>query len=744
MNIKLLVGCVAFAALGLTSCSDEFLQEKKDHNLVSTIIYDDYEGAEARVNDIYAWSLHNSSYSLDYKRKSLNYGKEDAMTRSTEEYAKFSDWVNPLYNMNIVNYEGKSLSGDYDYFHGQSNNVQAQVYGRIRNINDVIAGIAAGTLPQADKDKLLGQVHFWRAWAYYQLVKWYGGVPIITEVLPPVEGNSVPRSTTKETIEFICDELDLAAQLLEAETGAGGWQDTSDWGRVTTGTALALKGRVLNLWASPLFNRANDITRWEAAYNFISESVAKIEACGYGLVDGSSNTAQGWADIFSRTDRNPEAVLVQLYNAYDRDDKAYENVAMSSDWEQTIRPSNTGGGGGLQPSQMIIDLFPMKDGKLPANAPNFTTLGTSSIAYDTACPWMNRDPRFYRTFAFPGVRWAMSGNPASYDGDNWNGSEYECWSYVWYLKEDASKIDAFRSSSSHGPDGNSKAKGFYVRKRSCDADASQDNYVYNGEFLSGAPIIELRFTEVLLNLAEAAAGANKLDVAVQQLRRIRERVGYSGDCGISSSMTQGQTMAAVLYERLIEFAYEGRRFEDMRRWLLFDGGATAVADAPSTWVPSGYNGNTCSWLGVKPMNGMRRNYYEFHVTYDAGLGAGIGLNQVDGDPLTNADVVAKSVNADATTTPIVRPAAIDFRENGETLDAKFAALKEFYTNYLACKVYSGDEYEQETDVDYGMLWRPHYYLMGIRNLQDNIGFEQTIGWDDNVNNRAGAFDPLAE
>lgn len=733
MNFKSLAMGLAVASLGLAACSDAFLEEKKDLDRVSPIIYDDFEGAEGRVNDCYSWSLLGAkSYDNQaIQSKGMTFGGSDYLSQTTEEYVGLCDWVNPEYNMNNVNYEGKKMP--YDYFQGAAGNVTQSPYGRIRNFNDMIRGISEGSLSQEEKDMLLGQVHFWRAWAYYQLVKWHGGVPIVTDVLDPIEGPGTPRSSAEECFQFIFDELDLSAQLLEAATGQGGWAEASDWGRVTTASALALKGRLMNLWASPMFNRQNDISRWEAAYQFISESLPKIQACGHGLVDGSTKTAAGWADIFARTDRNPEAVLVQLFNTFDGEtnDSADETIVLNSGWEHSIRPKNTGGGGGLQPSQMIIDLFPMKDGKVPSAASNYTTLGVSEIEYDEACPWMNRDPRFYRTFAFPGVRWTMNGDPSSYSASNWKGNEYECWSYVWYLKDDASKINEFRSSSNHGPDGlNGSAKGFYVRKRTCDNDVSGANYLYTGSFRrSAAPYLEIRYTEVLLNLAEAAAGANKLDVAVDQLRQIRSRVGYTGDCGIANGMSQGQTMAAVLYERMIELAFEGKRFEDARRWMLFDGGAEIPAGAPATWNVSGWGGNTCTWLGIAPLNGKRRENYEFHITYDAGMGAGIGEDLTNGDPLT---IVAG----------IARPAAIDFRQEGEALTAQFDALKAWYGQYLACKIYSGDAYNEETGIDYAITWRPHYYFVGFRKPESLEKFEQTIGWD-KTDGSWGTFDPLA-
>ena len=79
-------------------------------------------------------------------------------------------------------------------------------------------------------------------------MKWYGGVPIITEVQEPVESSVVPRSSAKDCFKFICDDLERAETLLAPFTGAGQWMSGDNYGRVTSGTALALKGRTLLLY----------------------------------------------------------------------------------------------------------------------------------------------------------------------------------------------------------------------------------------------------------------------------------------------------------------------------------------------------------------------------------------------------------------------------------------------------------------------------------------------------------------
>ena len=396
--------------LAFSACSDKFLQEKKNYDQVGAEVYNDYDGANGRLNDLYGWCLPTTS-TMSWKYPAC--GLSDIASQSTEEYAGFSDFVNPE---NIMSSDNSTSTSVPDFFMGTSNNIQEAVYGRIRNINDFLRGIETSSLTETQKGVLMGQAYFFRAWCYYNLVKWYGGVPLVKEVLEPVESNYTPRSTTKETIEFILEDLDAAATLLAGETTDGGWRDGADYGRVTSGTALALKGRVLLLWASPIFNRANDKSRWTEAYNEMKDDLSIINACGYGLYTSSDDVnGSTFAKVFTQIGKtnNREAVFFTLYNTT-AILTGIDDAAKNNTWERMIRPDNTGGNG-PSPSRMILNLFPMADGKIPAAADNYTKLKTSDIALDTDYPFMNRDPRFYRTFAFPGFRWAYNGDASIHD-----------------------------------------------------------------------------------------------------------------------------------------------------------------------------------------------------------------------------------------------------------------------------------------------------------------------------------------
>lgn len=713
------------------SCSDEFMQEKKNFDSTTADAYNYWSGALARVADVYKTCLPNCASSPSAMYNST--GLSDDQSKSTEEYSGFSVFVDP--NNPLTYQTGNNPVPDY--FEGTKGDPINSAYGRIRNINDAIAGIEGSTLSQEEKDQLLGQVYFFRAWCYYNLVKWYGGVPIITEVQEPVAESITPRSSAKDCFQFICDDLNKAETLLTPYTGAGQWMSGDNYGRVTSGTAVALLGRVRLLYASPLFNRTNDPDRWKLAYEEIKRSLDVLAAAGYGLANESNpgTNASGWASIFSQVP-STEAVFVTLYNTLVAGTPDYRK---NNTWEHGIRPKNALGGGGKTPSAMIVDMFPMADGKVPNTCNTYTKLSRSETLYEPEYPFLNRDPRFYRTFAFPGVRWAFKGDPRIEDkNDNpYNGPSYELWNYVWYTTEEARDDIEANSNSTYGADALlNDVKGFYIRKRTDDLDVNaNERYVYetaSGFTRSASPYMEIRYAEVLLNYAEAACGAGHMDIAVEQLKKIRGRVGYTGDCGLDDGLEgdQAKCMAAILYERQIELAYEGKRFDDLRRWMLFDGGAELADGAPATWKLTGWGGNTCTYLGFKELNGQRRENLEFRVKIDAGKGAGIGGTTFDSDPLTVAGVT--------------RPAAIDLRN--EDIETQLNALKNFYEVNLTRKTKKGDSYD-DSHAELYMKFYPHYYLLGFnQGIQgNNATLLQTIGWGDYMNGGAnGTFDPLAE
>lgn len=727
INNLLRLGVIGLSATILsTGCSDEFLKEKRDYSKVSSEIWENYSGCLARINNIYTVILpvYEGEANLAYYPSS---GNADIFSKSTEEYSGLENFVDPGMALDYTNVP------DFFYY---SRKTSEGIYGRIRNCNDAIEGISGSNgITEAQREELLGQAYFFRAWLYYRLVKVYGGVPIVTAVLDPIGGNTdinVSRSTTKECIEFIGNDLEKAAAYLPNR-----W-DSGNYGRVTSGAALALLGRVHLFYASPLFNRTDNTDRWEQAYQINKRAITALKAGGFGLAylndDDMKINAKGWAKMFSDY-VSPEAVFVTLYNNVPKPTDStspYKN----NGWENAIRPTNATGGGGKTPSAMLVDMFPMADGGKSSYCEQpldtYTKLESSKFKYNSEAPFVNRDPRFYRTFAFPGVMWQFKADLSDskvFSSDKYpysNGNLYELWNYAWYTDVGNKIAD---NQSGYGADKlSTDYKGFYIRKKSDDLQVNTSPlYEFSAAQsfkVSAAPYMEMRYAEILLNFAETACGAGHYDEAISALIDIRKRVGYTIDNNyyglgnLAGSTERNKLFSAILYERQIELAYEGKRFDDMRRWMLFDGGV-GQSNLKSTWALTGYGNNTCTYLGISTFNEKRRDNLEFRISDD--IGNGLGTSSTI-DPLQN----------------VSRPGALDLDKD---LSDQVDGLVNFYKANLTRKVKRGDE------INKVVTFRPKYYFIGFKsNAQaNNRGLEQTIGWETYATGGAeGTFDPLAE
>ncbi|WP_256013900.1 RagB/SusD family nutrient uptake outer membrane protein [Desertivirga xinjiangensis] len=397
-------------------------------------------------------------------------------------------------------------------------------YQNIRRANVFLSHLSNTPLSSKLRTRTAAEARFLRAWYYFILLKHYGGVPLVGDVVyaatDPVPGK---RATFEEVVDYIESECNAVAPLLPPI------HESSDYGRITRGAALALKSRLLLYAASPLFNGRDemggilgyptyDATRWNkaaiAALNVINLQAYSL----YELANG-----EGFQKVFNLR-KNSEYILATM---------AGNNRTLEAIWDP---PSRTGSGS-VMPYQELVDAFGTINGK-----PITEDLKTPAnpTGYDPAKPYENRDPRF---------KWTILFNEA----ERLNTSRT------------ISKVYTYQGAEKDGMP--ITKTGYYLRKMLNETTiASTTSSTTERCF----PLI--RYAEILLNYAEASNEADDIETAYEQIIAIRKRAGIlpgpDGDYGIPANLTQEEMRALIQNERRVELAIEEHRYWDVRRWKI--------------------------------------------------------------------------------------------------------------------------------------------------------------------------------
>ena len=356
------------------------------------------------------------------------------------------------------------------------------------------------------------EVRFLRAYFYFELIKRYGGVPVITR---PVEiGDSFPRNTLDSCVNFIVKECDDIALGLPIK-----YTEQENLGRATRGAVLALKSRVLLYAASDLFNSpekwASDYAnkdlisvktidrkeRWKRAAD-AAKDVIDLADAGYAL----SNNYQG---IF-RSYTDTEIILARRDGA-------------SNDFEKANYPVGYDlGNSGNTPSLNLLDDYEMLDG----------TAFDWSNKNHAANPYKERDPR---------LAFTILSNMTKF-----NGRPVECWT--------------------GGRDGKGVPRatktGQYLLKY-----IDPELNLLEGR-TSVHTWILIRLAEVYLNYIEAL---NEYQPAHSDIKiyydKIRRREGIKMPV-LPDGLDQDAVRQKIRHERRIELAFEDHRLWDARRWMI--------------------------------------------------------------------------------------------------------------------------------------------------------------------------------
>ncbi len=364
----------------------------------------------------------------------------------------------------------------------------------------------------ADIENWKAEARFLRAYFYLELIKRYGGVPLINSVTTINDDNSnIKRESLNDCIDFIISECSTVAELLPEQYA------DEELGRVTKGCALSLKSRVLLYTASNLFNDPS----WASGYsNTDLISVTGDRATKWkeaamaakAVIDlGIYSLSFSYSDIFGSAGYLNNEIIFARRNA------------VSNSFEIASTPVGYDlGESGTTPSQNLVDCYQMTDGSdfdwnNPAHA---------------AAPYENRDPRLAYTI--------LTNNT------NYKNRPVECWT--------------------GGLDGKGVQRatrtGYYLLKYvNTNLDLLQSR-------TSAHSWVIFRLAEIYLNYAEALNEYEPGNADIlKYLNLVRSRADVNMPA-IPSGLSQEKMRELIRNERRVELAFENHRFWDVRRWML--------------------------------------------------------------------------------------------------------------------------------------------------------------------------------
>lgn len=545
-KFKAILFILATFVVGYFSCKQDFLDTQPLDKISSEATWKDGALSEAFLYNVYSY---------------LGYGgfEEQALAALTDE----AMFTHAGRNINTFN-EGSESPANLAWF--SSTYEWNTMYLAIRQANIALENLPTSTFPDNTlRDRLTGEAHFLRAYYYQQLLRFYGGVPLIDKPYGLNEDYTIARSSYDDCVKFIVADLDKAAQLLDGKAETPG--------RASKLAAMALKSRVLLYAASDLhdgataksksgtlnsygnielvaYNSGDRRARWQAAKD---AAKAVLDAgAGYKLdlaapaspEEGRNNYVAIAMGGKSKAADPGGAVELIFQRTHTAAYTAEDNWPLGGiHYGINNGPNGYHNWAGNTPIQQLVDDYEMMDGsRFDWNNPA-----------QAADPYTGRDPRFYATVMYDGASWKpRPSDVAAIDPANQIQTGY-------YDDGKGGVINGIDTRESPIENWNGSRTHYYTRKFIDLDPALPDNQ-------SSAQVIPwpfIRYTEVILNYAEACIELGEDAEARNWLNKIRYRAGMP-------AITESGAALKDRYrnERRVELAYEEHRYHDARRWMI--------------------------------------------------------------------------------------------------------------------------------------------------------------------------------
>ncbi|WP_372933013.1 RagB/SusD family nutrient uptake outer membrane protein [Mariniphaga sediminis] len=356
------------------SCKEDFLQRDEGVAIDLEKIFSD---------PVLATKFGDESYNYlwnDFATINVNPPNNRVSSGNTRVNFYFSDECMETHNnsqqalfiMRGIYLEDNTLSSSYKYT--EIGGSWQRAYEGIRNTSRMLEEMDKVPWgPEDYPDRIKGEQHFIRAFMYFELIKRFGGVPIIPNVLSLSDNADLPRNTYEECVDYILDDLAEAENVLPLV------YDENAYGRITKGAVKALRSRVLLYAASFRDNPAGDLSKWAAAATAAKDLMDNMSYL-YPLESSHVN-------ILKYTIKD-EFILCMPKPV--RNDNLMFLIQLTT-------PNRGGSGfGNCVPTQDHVDLYEMANGKL---------ITDPTSGYDPQNPYINRDPRFYENILYNGAEW---------------------------------------------------------------------------------------------------------------------------------------------------------------------------------------------------------------------------------------------------------------------------------------------------------------------------------------------------
>jgi SusD family. len=414
-----------------------------------------------------------------------------------------------------------------------SNAISISEYTQIRSLNFFLKQSSNAKGNQSEINRYLGEAYFFRAWYYFELVKKYGDVTWVNQLLNSEdESTFLARDSRIVIVDSILNDLDRSATLLPT-------QSTNTSMRIHKDVALTLKSRVAlyeGTWQRYHKLKATPFFTTTVSESKIKDYLTQARDAAKEIIDGNrwkiystGKYNDDYRNMFNTADlsTNSEVMLYRRYNPA-------ENIGHG------VSKYLSTGGGDIGLTQSLVSDYLTIDGK-----PFVGTLQNSmqQVYGQDMLPTV-RDPRLSQTAVLPQAPLrpdAVAANfpPINQSGFNRSTTGYPMYKYVEYTNLSAVTDDG----------------------------------------MSAAPVIYFRYAEVLLNYAEALAELKEEPTKiVQAIHPLRARLNlpdmdFEREYNTTASYpfsTLDKYIQAVRRERRVEMVAEGQRLQDIFRWAAAD------------------------------------------------------------------------------------------------------------------------------------------------------------------------------